>query len=215
MNIRNITPKERILKNIKEALLDKQANPYPAFEDMPLYKEENEPLDITFASAFTANYGKFVYCEHEIAIIENLIALVEELGYKKVYAWEKNIQDLLAHYGFPSIAGDRSFLDAEIGITTCEALIARHGAILLSNATSSGRRLSAYPPVHIVLAKASQLVMDLSHGMTILKRRYGTVFPSMVSVVTGPGITTVLDDNPVLGVNGPKEVYVFLIEDRF
>lgn len=215
MNIRNITPKERMLKNIRQALLEKRDNPQPDFVDSPLYQEEEESLDVTFAREFTAVSGKFVYCDSEISIIENLIALVEDLQLTKVYAWEKNIQDLLGHYGFPCFTGAKSFEDAEIGITTCEALIARNGSILLSNATTSGRRLSVYPPVHIVLAKASQLVMDIKYGMSLMKKRYGENIPSMVSVVTGPSRTADIEKRLVLGAHGPKELYVFLIEDRF
>lgn len=215
MNIRNITPKERMLKNIRQALLEKRDNPQPDFVDSPLYQEEEESLDVTFAREFTAVSGKFIYCDSEISIIENLIALVEDLKLTKVYAWEKNIQDLLGHYGFPCFTGTNSFEDAEVGITTCEALIARNGSILLSNATASGRRLSVYPPVHIVLAKASQLVMDIKYGMSLMKKRYGNDMPSIVSVVTGPSRTADIEKRLVLGAHGPKELYVFLIEDRF
>ncbi len=215
MNIRNITPKERMLKRVRQALLEKRDNPHPDFEDSPLYKEEEDSLDVTFAREFTAVSGKFVYCDGEISVIENLIALVEELGVTKVYAWERNIQELLKHYGFPIFEGDSQFLDAEVGITTCEALVARNGSVLISNATASGRRLSVYPSVHIVFAKASQLVMDIKHGMALIKERYGNEMPSMVSAITGPSRTADIEKRLVLGAHGPKELYVFLIEDRF
>jgi len=215
MNIRNTTSKEKMLKKVRQALLEKRDNPYPNFEDSTLYVDEEESLDVTFAREFTAVSGKFIYCDGEIDVIENLIELVEELGVTKVYAWEKGIQNLLAHYGFPVFAGDTNFLDAEVGITFCEALISRNGSILLSNASMAGRRLSIYPPIHIVFAKASQLVMDIKHGMALIRKRYGEQIPSMVSTITGPSRTADIEKRVVLGAHGSKEVYVFLIEDRF
>ena len=215
MNVRNVTAKEKMLKNIRQALLEKRDNPHPDFEDAAFYKDEEDSLDVTFAREFTEVKGKFVYCDGEIAIIENLIALVEELGVSKIFAWEPAIQQLLGHYGFPILSSDQNFADAEVGITTCEALIARNGSIMISNANEGGRRLSIYPPVHIVFAKASQLVMDIKHAMTLIKQRYGNDMPTMLTTITGPSRTADIEKMLVLGAHGPKDLYVFLIEDRF
>lgn len=215
MNVRNITAKERMLKNIRQSLLEKRDNPSPDFEDSPLYKDEEDSLDLTFVREFTDVKGKFVYCDGEIAVIENLISLVEELGMTKIFAWEPSIQQLLGHYGFPILSTDKDFVDAEVGITTCEALIARNGSILISNANEGGRRLSIYPPVHIVFAKASQLVMDIKHGMALVKEKYGSSMPTMLTTITGPSRTADIEKMLVLGAHGPKDLYVFLIEDRF
>lgn len=204
-----------MLKKIRQALLQKRDNPHPDFEDSALYKDEEESLDVTFARELTDIGGKFVYCDGEISVIENLIGLVEELGMTKIYAWEPSVNVLLKHYGFPYLATDRNFEQAEIGITACEALIARNGSVLISNANEGGRRLSIYPPVHVVLAKASQLVMDIRHAIAQLKDRYPTYLPSMVTTITGPSRTADIEKKLVLGAHGPKELYVFLIEDRF
>lgn len=215
MNIRNTTTKERMLKSIRQALLQKRDNPHPDFEDSQIYKDEEEGLDVTFAREFTSVSGKFVYCDGEISVIENLIALVEELEVSKIHAWEPAVQELLQTYGFPYLSSDRDFGAAEVGITTCEALIARNGSIMVSNANAAGRRLSIYPPIHIVLAKASQLVMDIRHAMNLIQDKYGKDLPSMLSTITGPSRTADIEKMLVLGAHGPKELYVFLIEDRF
>lgn len=216
MNIRNTTAKERMLKKVRQALLQRRDNPHPDFEDSQLYCDEAEGLDVTFAREFTAVSGKFIYCDGEIAVIENLIALVEQLEITKIHAWEPAIQQLMEHYGFPILKSDTSFEQAEAGITSCEALIARNGSVFVSNANHSGRRLSIYPEVHIVLAKASQLVMDIRHAMALVREKYGKdSLPSMLSVITGPSRTADIEKTLVLGAHGPKEIYVFLIEDRF
>lgn len=215
MNIRNTTAKERMLKKIRQALLQKQENPHADFEDSPLYKDEEEPLDVTFAREFTQVEGNFVYCDGEISLIENLILLAEKLEIKKILAWELEIQKLLGQYGFPIYTTDQQLEAADAGITTCEALIARNGSIMLTNGNEAGRRLSIYPPIHIVVAKASQLVMDIKHGLQRVKEKYGDKIPSMVSTITGPSRTADMEKMSVLGAHGPKELYVFLIEDRF
>lgn len=204
-----------MLKKIRQALLQKRENPYVDFEDSPLYKDEEEPLDVTFAREFTQVAGNFVYCDGEISLIENLILLAESLKIKKILAWEPEIQQLLDQYGFPVYVTDQQLATADAGMTTCEALIARNGSIMLSNGNEAGRRLSIYPPVHIVVAKASQLVMDIKHGLQRMKEKYGSKLPTMISTITGPSRTAEIEKMAMPGAHGPKELYVFLIEDRF
>ncbi|MCT1525972.1 LutC/YkgG family protein [Sphingobacterium hotanense] len=215
MNIRNTTAKEKMLKKIRQALLQKRENPNPAFEDSPLYKDEEDPLDVTFAREFTNVAGQFVYCDGEINLIENLIILLEKLKLTKLYVWDKNLQKFLDQYGFPYHKHRTDFDDIEVGVTACEALIARNGSILISNADASGRRLSVYPPVHIVIAKTSQLVMDIKHGMALMREKYGNDLPSMITTITGPSRTADIEKMLVLGAHGPKELYLLLLEDRF
>lgn len=204
-----------MLKKIRQALLQKAENPHPGFEGKPLYPNQDEPLDITFAKEFTDLGGKFVYCEGEIDLIEQLIVLVEKVSVSKIYVWEKQLQDLLEPYGFPIRKSLQGLQEIEASITTCEALVARTGSVLLSNAYESGRRLSIYAPLHIVIAKTSQLVSEMGDGLAIIQERYGEAMPTMISAISGPSRTADIEKRLVLGAHGPKELYLFLIEDRF
>lgn len=207
------TAKERILKQIRKALLEKHDNPYINLEESPLYPDFEDPLEITFAKQFTAVSGKFVFCEDELDFAEKLISLAEQESLRKIYVWEKALQQLLGKFGFPFYASDTSFEDAQAGITLCEALIARNGSVLISNKSHAGRRLSIYPNFHIVLAYTSQLVPDIKDGLLKIKSKYEGNIPSMLSVITGPSRTADIEKTLVLGAHGPKELYVFLIDD--
>ena len=210
--MKETTAKEKMLKKIRKALLEKRDNPYPNLEDTPLYKESDEYLEVMFAEQFTAIAGQFIYCSDEIQFIENLLQLAEEKTLRKIYCWEPALQNLLATYEYPFYSTDTDFMQADVGITLCEALVARNGSILVSNGNAAGRRLSIYPNIHIVLAYTSQLVLDLKDGFTMLKEKYGVQLPSMISNITGPSRTADIEKTLVIGAHGPKEVYVFLIE---
>jgi len=204
-----------MLKRIRQALLQKRENPYPDFEDSPLYKDESESLDLTFARELTAVSGKFVYCDGEIALIENLILLAESLKINKIFAWEYTVQQLLDQYGFPVYTTNRYFDQADAAITVCEALIARNGSVLISSGDKAGRALSIYPAVHIIIAKASQLVMDLKHALRKVQEKYNDKFPTMLTIINGPSLHTDFINHNLSVGQGSKELYVFLLEDRF
>jgi len=207
------TSKEQILKKVRAALLQKRDNPYQNMEETPLYPSFREPLEFEFAKQFSAVAGKFVFCEDEMDMVENLLVLAEKASLRKMYAWEPSLQRLLDQYGFPYYSTDTDFEKADAGITLCEALIARNGSILVSNAGPAGRRLSIYPHMHIVVAYTSQIVGDIKEGLELLKQKYSSQFPSMVSLITGPSRTADIEKTLVLGAHGPRELYVLLLDD--
>lgn len=203
-----------MLKKIRHALLQKREHPYPNFEETALYAETAEPVDVLFAERLTAIAGHFIYCEDEVSFIEGLLALAEQEKLRRMYAWEPSIRQLLDKYEFPYFETEKDFAEAEAGITACEALIARSGSILVSNGSAAGRRLTVYPHIHVVVAYASQLVMDIKDGLDLVGRRYGGNLPSLISLISGPSRTADIEKTLVLGAHGPKDLYVFLLEDR-
>jgi len=148
----------------------------------------------------------------KLQFIENLLTLAEERKWHKIYCWEPGLQDILTQYDYPYFETDKDFEQAQVGFTLCEALIARNGSIMLSNANMAGRRLSIYPPVHIVLGYTSQLVPDIKDAFKLIKNKYGNQLPSMITTVTGPSRTADIEKTLVLGAHGPKEVFVFLLD---
>src|ERR1700742_2350783 len=207
------TPKEKLLKKIRQALLEKRDNPYPNLENLPHYPPHDELLEVTCAEQFTSVSGQFDFCEDEVQFIETLLTLAEERKWRKIYYWEPALQNLLKTYEYPFFETDKDFDQAQVGFTLCEALIARNGSIMLSNANMAGRRLSIYPPVHIVLAYTSQLVGDLKDAFKLIKTKYEDRMPSMITTVTGPSRTADIEKTLVLGAHGPKELFVFLLDD--
>jgi len=211
--MKEATAKEQILKKIRKALLEKRDNPYSNLEETPLYPEFEEALELVFAKKFSAVQGKFFFCEDELDLVETLLDIAEKGSLRKLYAWEPQIQKILSMHEFPFYSTDTDFEQAEVGITTCEALIARNGSILVSNGSPAGRRLSIYPNIHIVIAYTSQLMPDIKDGIAFLKEKYPQGLPSMISVITGPSRTADIEKTLVLGAHGPRELYVLLLDD--
>jgi L-lactate dehydrogenase complex protein LldG len=69
--------------------------------------------------------------------------------------------------------------------------------------------------VHIVVAFNNQIVYDLKEGISNTIEKYNDHLPSMISIATGPSRTADIEKTLVLGAHGPKEVYVFYIDQPF
>jgi L-lactate dehydrogenase complex protein LldG len=210
---RNISSKEKMLTNVRNALINKAKQPFPNLEQPEkVYSREEDSLEVLFAQELKQVDGNFVYCESEQEMVDTLRELTEIRKWTTLLCPDPAWSAVLQGNGFTSfdIAGDVTTADA--GIMGCEALVARTGSILISSALPSGRTLPVYPPANIVMATTDQLVFDLSDGLRMLSDKYGKNMPSMVNIATGPSRTADIEKTLVLGAHGPKEVYVFLLD---
>lgn len=99
----------------------------------------------------------------------------------------------------------------DAGLTTCEAIVAQTGSILVSSSDNGGRALSILPHVHVVIARADQVVGDLTDAFALTRKRHGDRLPSMLSFITGPSRTGDIERILVLGAHGPKELVLILV----
>jgi len=107
---------------------------------------------------------------------------------------------------------DKDALEAcDAGVTTCEALVAQTGSILVSSGSCGGRALSILPHVHVVIATADQLLGTLGDALHMVRERHGGRLPSMLSFITGPSRTGDIERILVLGAHGPKELFLILV----
>jgi L-lactate dehydrogenase complex protein LldG len=209
------TSKEKVMKSVREALMTRTDQPYPGVDlEKPVFSEMTESPDINFAEELTASGGLFIYCESEEEVINGLKYLVNDRKWDNIFALEPSIVNLLTKAGIKCTFDHIQLTDAHVGMTGCESLVARLGSILVSTGQMTGRQIFVFPEIHIVLAYASQLVPDLKDAILRLRKKYEPRWPSMVTLITGPSRTADIEKTLVMGAHGPKELYVFLLEDR-
>ncbi len=207
--------RKNILNRIRKALATPTPKPFPKLvRPEQIYTPSDDSLDLQFAEELLKVGGQFIYCESDGQFLASVMALVESQKWEYLYCWDPVLQDVFQEFDFRNCRIGQNLSLAHAGLTRCEALIARTGSILLSSGLASGRTLSVYPPVHIVLAYASQLVYNLDDGLNLMQQKYGAALPSFITFATGPSRTADIEKTLVLGAHGPKEVYVFLVEDR-
>lgn len=116
--------------------------------------------------------------------------------------------------GFERIAtdDDSGVRNADLGITGCDCLVAQTGSIFVSTRSAGGRALSVLPPTHLVIALRGQLVPDLPAAFALLRERYGSRWPSAMSLITGPSRTADIEKIIVLGAHGPKRLAVYFAD---
>jgi L-lactate dehydrogenase complex protein LldG len=204
--------RESILKKIRKALTQSTPLPFPQSEgNSSVFQPSQQELEVQFAEQFSRLQGKFVFCLNQQELATQLQQVLAHNKWDKVYCREDKLRSDLSAGGFTHFNhGDVASCDA--AITTCEWLVARTGTIVMSAGQQSGRTVSVYAPVHICIAYTNQLVYDIRDGLQQAKEKYGANLPSLITFATGPSRTADIEKTLVVGVHGPKEVYVFLVD---
>ncbi len=204
--------KENILKKIRKALSHSTPLPFPQSEgNQPVFQPLEQEIEVEFAEQFTKLQGKFIYCINQQELAFQLSSLIKKQDWQKVYCLEDKLTGpVVSQLDDRFIKNDLS--NCDVAITGCECLVARTGSIVMSAAQASGRTTSVYAPVHICIALTSQLVYDIKDALILVKEKHNGQLPSLITFATGPSRTADIEKTLVVGVHGPKEVYLFLLE---
>jgi len=149
---------------------------------------------------------------------EVLAKIATESGWKKIATHSHHDTDaLLEGIALPLVRTDEGYAiddleSCDAGVTGCEVLVAQTGGIMVSVQSAGGRALSVLPPHHVVIARSSQMVPDLTAAFEHVKRKYGKAFPSFMGFITGPSRTGDIERILVLGAHGPKRLTVLLVD---
>lgn len=138
-----------------------------------------------------------------------LVQLLKERAVDRVLSWEA-IDGLdataLIRAGIQSAVEPEAEL--RIGITGCLCAIAETGTLVLTS--SKGRPLSAslLPEVHIAVVNKSQVVGSLEEALRLPEVRAA----GATVLITGPSRTADIEMTLTIGVHGPRELLVYILE---
>lgn len=208
------TPREQVLKRVRQALMEKTRNPYPNIDlDSNIYVQSGEDPVVDFAENFTAVGGQFIYCTHKFDAVEQLLKLSGTRLWSNFFCREAELLKLLEDTGLKFTALPAALANTDAVISGCEAVLPRSGSLVVSGLRQPRLAITG-SSVHIVIAFTSKIRQDLKEVFKGLKQKNDQRMPKWVSVITGPSRTADIEKIPVIGVHGPRELICFLIEDR-
>lgn len=110
------------------------------------------------------------------------------------------------------------FVKADIGISGANLAVAESGTIMIISNEGNARLVTTLPPVHIALLTTEKFVETLEQATTLAKTltlaSSGHKLTSYVSFITGPSCTTDIEKELVIGVHGPKELHIIILDNE-
>jgi len=156
-------------------------------------------------------------------ISQALKTLVTENDIHKATVWntphlqQMQIADQLASLGVELVSPTavpltdtrkHKIAQCDLGITEADYLLPETGTIVLHSSTEMPRAVSLAPRIHLAIVRPEMLRPDMHQVFAEAKDNNYLVF------ITGPSRTADIELTTTLGVHGPKELYVWMVEDN-
>ena len=145
-----------------------------------------------------------------------LKTLVTKENIHKATVWETphlrrmGIIEILNSLGVELVspnAGKHDMALCDLGVTEADYLLPETGTLVLRSSAEKPRAVSLLPRVHLAIVRPEMLRADMHQVFTEAKNSHYLVF------ITGPSRTADIELTVTLGVHGPKNLYVWMIDD--
>jgi len=166
----------------------------------------DEQLALDFARELNEAGGQ-VYRLTEAELPQRLLAFLRERGLTRLQSWE----------GLPGLDELRAAgiqiqpeYDGQVlaGLSGALAGIAQSGTLVLPSGPGRALTASLLPPVHIAILRSADVLNSLEQALRLPDV---TRAPSTV-LITGPSRTADIEMSLTIGMHGPREVHVFLVD---
>ncbi len=166
--------------------------------------------------------------KHQHQLVEKIAEICDEckepepaLSGAEIFS-EMNLSSALMALGFSSfVPGEMDhdqmvarLANCGVGVTAADYAIAETGTIVLSSDEPNALLVSLLPPVHIALLRSWQIAASLDEVMSKLgEERINLARPShSITLITGPSRTSDVELVLSIGVHGPKELHVIILD---
>ncbi len=102
--------------------------------------------------------------------------------------------------------------DCDVGITCAQWAIAETGTLVLESERERNRLASLVPPVHVAIIEASRIRRSMSEVLELIKKS-DVGLSRAVTFITGPSRTSDIELTLAIGVHGPGELHVIVIDE--
>lgn len=199
--------------------------------------QEGEDLAARLQRELEGVGGHVARVRHAAEAAQYVTRLAEEKGAEVVVRWQSDLLDTLeiddalqgvgteVHTASPTSeaeAADRRqelrdlLARADLGLSGVDAVIAETGTLMLQARPGQMRGVSLLPPVHVAVARTDQVVATFADALRIVRQSGEDMqqnLTSCISFVTGPSRTGDIELKLTVGVHGPGEMHLILLDD--
>ncbi|MFV8325395.1 LUD domain-containing protein [Flavobacterium sp. ZS1P14] len=166
-------------------------------------------IDEKFIYNFKKNGGKFLYCENSEEVKEQFENILEENDWfeSEALCYEPALFGMLddnkLKYDKPK---NPKFL-----LASCENLIAEEGSILFSSKQIKQNKPNELPANIIILVHTSQILDAKSDGLSAIKKKYQTDYPTNITTIKY--FEKAKEEDFTQYGSSAKNLYLLLLED--
>ncbi len=135
--------------------------------------------------------------------------LFDSLGVQNMLSEEKYSTNKVVQKDYTGPASK-----AELGITGVDFSLADTGTLVLRTSPDKNRATSLLSPVHVAVMESKQILSSSDEliARLLLDLEEKGDLDSCLTLITGPSLTADIELNLVIGIHGPRELHVIILE---
>jgi L-lactate dehydrogenase complex protein LldG len=227
---RDLDAKHAILKAIRKSLAatpdrapegppgGASASPTPRGSAPPgMWRSESDALIATFREALEAVSGRCTVVGNEEEAAARIEEILAESKAATVAVSDAPLVGAVTRCLGPGRvllqdADAAALFGCDVGITSAQWAVAETGTLVLESDAERHRLASLVPPVHVALVSAKRLRLTLAEVLDDIAGRATGPCP-VVTFITGPSRTSDIELTLAIGVHGPGELHVIVVEE--
>lgn len=194
--MKNSTEREKILKRLRGFTTTNGEQISINETNEKIFTPSSEDPLIVFAEKISSLGGRFVYCQDEKELFDNLTNLASYRKWSHYNAYSEQLQKYLQQGGLTATLADSS---VEVGISLCQGIVSNTGSIIITSTQGAGRTLLHFPPILIVVALSTQICQSYKQILNLLPQ---TPPEWVMSIKAGKLIEEEI-----------KEFYIFVVDE--
>jgi len=168
-----------------------------------------------FKKSLEAVVGRCVVVGDEAEAAEALRGIVEERKVRRVAVSDSPLaRRVVEGVGVEVLeaASASEMFECDLGVTGAQWAVAETGTLVLESDAERNRLASLVPTAHVAVVESRQIRQTLGEVLEAISRRGEGALSRAVTFITGPSRTSDIELTLAVGVHGPAELYVIIIE---
>ena len=179
-----------------------------------------------FKQALEAVAGHCLIVRGEAAAADALRRIILERGARRIAVSNSSLARRVAGIGeslaSANTGGETELIedaaaaelfDCDLGVTGAQWGVAETGTLILESDAERHRLASLVPSAHVAIIKAEQVRHTLGEVLHAIGESGAERLSRAITFITGPSRTSDIELTLAIGVHGPAELYVVVIED--
>ena len=183
-----------------------------AVRQAPIVADAKELLE-GFRESLELVGAKCTFVGSESEAADQLRAIISGLSATEIMVSDSELVHRIVNIAELDAIADASrdeLFSSDIGVTSAQWAIAETGTLVLESGAERHRLVSLVPPVHVCLLRASSIRQSMAE---ILELADVGANPA-ITFVTGASRTSDIELTLAIGVHGPGELFVIVINDQ-
>lgn len=169
-----------------------------------------------FKQSLEAVGGNCIIVHSEIEAAETVRQIAERLQARRIAVSDSLLVNRVLKLLPPEIellerAAKSELFKCDMGVTGAQWAIAETGTLVLESGLERHRLASLVPPVHVAIIEAERVRRTLGEVLQSMDENKQDLSRT-ITFITGPSRTSDIELTLAIGVHGPAELYVIVLE---